>query len=151
MHSRFNPEDYNVWLQYYAAQAAQTGYGMEGFRGFPYQRGAGLGSFFRSLFRMAVPILKTTGRQIGKHALAAGANILSDVARGRPLFDSAKEHAQTETSRLFKDVSESLQTGEGLGNRLTSINKDVLESFTKVKKKRRNGFNRQQIYSQLQD
>jgi hypothetical protein len=37
MHIKFNPEDYNLWLQYYAAQAAQTGYGMEGYRGVPYQ------------------------------------------------------------------------------------------------------------------
>jgi hypothetical protein len=147
MHHKFNPEDYNVWLQYYAAQAAQTGYGMEGFRGILHQRGAGLGSFFRSLFRMAVPILKTTGRQIGKHALSAGANILSDVAQGRPLFESARQHTKEEASHLFKDVGESLQSGEGLGSRPKSINKDTADSFTKFKKIKKHGFNRQQIYS----
>lgn len=136
MHSKFNPEDYNVWLQYYAAQAAQTGHGMEGFKGVPYQRGAGLGSFFRSLFRMAVPILKSTGRNLGKHALTAGANILSDVAQGRPLYDSTREHARSETSRFLKDTADSMQTGEGLGKRPKSINKGVIDSFTKIKKTR---------------
>lgn len=142
MHSKFNPEDFNVWLQYYAAQAAQTGYGIEGFKGVQYQRGAGLGSFFRSLFRMAVPILKSTGRNLGKHALTAGANILTDVAQGRPLYDSTKEHARGETAKFLKDTSDFMQNGEGLGIRPKSINSGVIDSFTKVKKNPKNVVNR---------
>src|SRR5437867_11146284 len=111
MHLKYNPEDYNLWLQYYAAQAAQTGYGMEGFHGIPYQRGMGLGSFFCSLFRMAIPVIKNIGQKAGKHALEAGANILSDVAEGKPVFEAAKK----QSSKLLKEASEALQTGEDLG------------------------------------
>jgi len=64
MRQHFNPESLNVWLDYYSNQASQVGYGMAGFRGFPYHRGAGLGSFFRSLFRMAVPIIKSAARAL---------------------------------------------------------------------------------------
>jgi len=43
----------------------QTGYGnIEGFHGTPYQRDAGLGSFYKSLFRMAVPVIKCVGKQM---------------------------------------------------------------------------------------
>ncbi len=146
MHVKFNPEDYNVWLEYYAGQAAQTGFGIEGFRGTPYQRGAGLGSFFRSLFRMAVPVLRSVGRQVGKHALTAGANIATDFVQGKPLFESAKEHSKRETSQLLQEASKALQSGEGLGTRPKSINTPVNDLFTTLKRK--NGSRRHKINSQ---
>lgn len=58
MRLKFNPENEKLWLQYYKNQALQSGHGLAGFQGFPYQRGAGLGSFFRRLFRVAMPVLK---------------------------------------------------------------------------------------------
>lgn len=134
MHLKYNPEDYNLWLHYYAAQAAQTGYGMEGFRGLPYQRGAGLGSFFRSLFRMAIPVIKGIGKEAGTRALSAGADVLTDLAQGRPLMESTKR----QTSKLLKEASEALQTGEGLGRRPKSINiNNYPDTFTKTKQKKR--------------
>lgn len=143
MHIKYNPEDYNLWLYYYANQASQSGYGMEGYKGVPYQRGGGLGSFFRSLFRMAVPVLKSMGRQVGKHALTAGANIASDLVKGRPLFESAKQHAKMETSQFLKDAGDTLQDGEGLGYRPKSINTPVVDAFSNVKRK--NGSSRRKI------
>jgi len=60
----YNPNDFDVWLSYYGNQALQTRFGMEGYRGTPYQRGAGLGSFFKALFRMAVPVIKSVGKPV---------------------------------------------------------------------------------------
>jgi hypothetical protein len=142
MHLQFNPEDYTTWLQYYAGQASQTGYG---FVGMPYQRGGGLGSFFRSLFRMAIPVIRSIGSQAGKHALSAGSNILSDIVKGKPLYESAKTHSRAETSKLLREMGEELQEGEGLGTRPKSINSNNIDIFSQPK--RRNGSNRQQIYS----
>ena len=79
MHEIYNANDFDLWLSYYGNQAFQTGFGIEGYRGTPYQRGAGLGSFFRALFRMAVPLIKSAGKQVGKHALSAGANVMADL------------------------------------------------------------------------
>lgn len=135
MHTQYNPEDYKLWLQYYSTQASQTGYGIDGFHGIPYQRGAGLGSFFRSIFRMAVPIFKSVGKQVGKHALSAGANIATDIVKGRPLFESTKEHAAAEASRMLEETSEALrsQAGRGLGVRPKSINTSGTDTFIKYK------------------
>lgn len=140
MHTKYNSDDYNLWLYYYASQASQSGYG---YKGTPYQRGGGLGSFFRSLFRMAVPVLKSVGKQVGQHALTAGANIASDVAHGKPLFESVKQRAKQETSHLLKEAGESLQSGEGLGVRPKSINTLNVDVFSKLKRK--NGSSRRKI------
>lgn len=43
----------------------------------PYQQGAGLGRFFKAYFRMAVPIFKSVGKLVGKHALAANSNVMA--------------------------------------------------------------------------
>jgi hypothetical protein len=133
MHVPFNTQDYDLWLSYYGSQALQTGFGIEGYRGIPYQRGAGLGSFFRSLFRMAIPVIKSVGRNVGKHALAAGANVMSDLVQGRPVIDTVRKHSKAETAKLLREAGEILQEGEGLGFRSKSINTNVHDVFSKQK------------------
>ena len=134
MHKQFNPENFEVWLSYYGGQALQVGYGMDGFQGTPYQRGAGLGSFFKSLFRMAVPVLKSIGRKAGKEALHAGAELLTNVAQGKPVIESAKKQLKSSTARVLKVVGDELQEGEGLGFRTKSINTTVNDIFSKTNK-----------------
>jgi len=156
MYELYNLKDYNVWLSYYGNQALQTGYGTEGYRGTPYQRGAGLGSFFRALFRMAVPVMKNVEKHVGKHALSAGANVMADIVKGQLLFDSMKRHSKSETSKLFTETGQALQEGEGLGRfprsintnkimrkRPKSINTDETDIFTGLDHK--NVFNRRKI------
>ena len=69
-----------------------------GFVGLPFQRGAGLGSVFRSLFRAILPVAKSAGKTIGKRALRAGAEIASDLVSGKNLKDSLH---QEEKKRLL--------------------------------------------------
>ena len=80
------------WLAYYREQAEQSGHGLAGFQGLPYQRGAGLGSFFKSLFSMAVPVLKkvagSTAKRVGKQALSAIGNVAADMTSGRNFKES---------------------------------------------------------------
>jgi len=125
-HTYNSSDDFNDWLLYYGNQALQTGFGMEGYRGTPYQRGAGLGSFFKALFRMAVPVMKSAGKQVGKHALSAGANIMADLAKGEPVLESMKKHSRFEASKLLNEAGQALQGGEGLGKFRTSINTNNL-------------------------
>lgn len=134
MHTQFNPEDYEVWLSYYGSQALQSGYGLEGYRGTPYQRGAGLGSFFKSLFRMAVPVLKNIGRKVGKQALHTGADLLADIAHGKPVIESTRKQLKSSTAKVLREVGDELQEGEGLGFRTKSINTTTNDIFSKTNK-----------------
>jgi hypothetical protein len=133
MHVPFNTETYDVWLSYYGSQALQAGFGLEGYKGVPYQRGAGLGSFFKSLFRMAVPVIKSVGRKVGKEALYAGADLLTNVAQGKPVVETVKKQLRSTAAKALKDAGEALQEGEGLGFRSKSINTNVYDIFSKQK------------------
>ena|SRR5437867_8594516 len=137
MRQQFNPENFNIWLDYYANQASQVGYGMPGFKGIPYQRGAGLGSFFRSLFRMAVPIIKSVAGKVGHEALSTGANIASDIVRGRPALEALEEHGRQGASKLLKEASEKVQKGRGLGRRPKDIKEITNDVFNKPKRTRK--------------
>ncbi len=135
MRKQFNPESFEVWLDYYSNQTSQIGYGIHGFRGAPYQRGAGLGNFFRALFRMAVPVIKSAAGHIGKEALTTGANIASDVIKGRPIVESIEEHGREGASKLFGRASRAMQSGQGLGFRPKSIKDKPIDIFDKKVKK----------------
>ena len=117
MRVSYNPDAETFWDDYYMAQAKQSGHGLAAFHGVPYQRGAGIGSLFRSLFRLIVPIGKAAAKAIGKEALTAGANIAGDVVKGRSLKASAAEHGKAAAANLAQKAATKLQTGKGLGKR----------------------------------
>ena len=72
----------------YTAPSLQHGYGMAIYRGNALQRGHGLGGLFKSLFKLAAPIVRRTAvragkkalKTVGRRALKAGANVLTDIA-----------------------------------------------------------------------
>lgn len=140
MRQQYHIDDYSSWLRYYADQANQTGYGDAGYyRGSPYQRGGGLGSFFRSLFRMAVPAIKTAATHIGRQALNSGVDIAQDVLRGKPIESAVHEHGREGISKLIESASNALrgQSGRGLGKRPKPIkvNQKPVDIFNKKPKK----------------
>ena len=96
---------------YRTAKFHQRGYGI--YRGRALQRGHGLGGIFKSLFRMATPILKKVGkkalRTVGKRALKAGANALTDIAEKRA---SPKEAVKSRAKQIIfppKDINKSVR------------------------------------------
>ncbi|MEJ2259659.1 MAG: hypothetical protein P8X78_03990 [Nitrosopumilaceae archaeon] len=107
------------------------------FIGKRYQRGAGLGSLFSSLFHFILPIAKTVGAKVGRQALRTGARIAADVAEGRDIKEAAIEHAK-------QGVEELVQKGKGLGKRpaVKSIKggRPVTKRRKKTKKKDAFGF-----------
>jgi len=111
------PNNEHFWVEYYLAQAEQTGYGMPGFTGIPYQRGTGLGSFFKNLFRAILPIGKSAVKALGREALAAGANIASDVLGGKDLGDAANQHVREAAANTLRKGARTLQQGRGVGKR----------------------------------
>ena len=110
----YTPLSDRAWAQYYASQAAQSGAGFQGMR---YQRGAGLGSIFRGLFRFLLPVAKSAGKAVGKQALATGAQIASDVVAGTDIKTAAKRRARAGAAKLMKRAARKIQTGKGLGRR----------------------------------
>lgn len=97
MHSH---NDITCPYEHYYSHQAGSGIGVI-YKGAPYQRGHGIGSFLGGLFRSVLPLLSSGARVIGKEALNAGVGLLSDMISARPMEDSIK-------SRL-KDVSSNLK------------------------------------------
>lgn len=111
----------SFWYSYYHSQALQSGHGIDGFHGNPYQRGAGLGNFFRSLFRVAVPVLKQAARatagRVGRQALTAVGNIASDITAGKSAKNSIVSRGKEAAANVLHETANALQTGGGLGRR----------------------------------
>ena len=65
-----------------------------------------------------LPVLKKVGKAVGKQALATGADIMADVARGRNIKESAEEHGRAGLANLAEGASRNLKRGHGqLGTR----------------------------------
>lgn len=99
---------------YYSCQAG-SGIGII-YKGVPYQRGHGIGSFLGGLFRSVLPLLKSGARAVGKEALSAGVGLLSDLVSARPLDESIKTRLKTANSNLKRKADEkidSMMTGSG--------------------------------------
>ena len=85
---------------YYLNQARNQQHGGAGaaasipvFRGAAYQRGHGIGSFFASLFRTILPVVKSAGKALGRQAFRTGLDVLGDVTAGGNLKQSLKRRA----------------------------------------------------------
>jgi len=82
----------------------QVGRGLPVYRGYVGQRGGGLGSVLGGLFRSAVPLLKSGGKQLLKHGAKAGLKVLDDVMSGQSIASSAKKRAKESGLNLLKQV-----------------------------------------------
>jgi len=114
------------WATFYLSRIkhSQTGHGdLEGFQGLAYQRGHGLGSLFKGLFRLIVPVFKSVGKMVGSEALSTGANIASDLVRGRNIRDTLEDHGRNAAGNLLDKASSKLRQQSGglrLGKRPAS-------------------------------
>lgn len=100
----------------YYAQQAGNGISPHWFKGAPYQRGHGIGSFLGGLFRTALPLLKKGGIALGKELLNGGINILTDVDGGSSFKDAAKNRLSESTNNLKRKATDEvygLLSGKG--------------------------------------
>ena len=97
----------------------------------PFQRGGGLGSIFRSIFRAILPIAKTAGRAVGKRALQAGAEVASDLVAGRNLKETFKSRGKDAASDLLLKAANELKGGR-LGGR-PAPKRNCIKGAPKVK------------------
>jgi len=146
---KMNYDNPGFWLAYYRQQAVQGGHGLSGFHGSPYQRGAGLGSFFRSLFSMAVPVLKrvagSTAKTVGKQALSAIGNVPADVSSGKNFKEALVRRGKEAASNVLHEGATNLMPQSGSGLRVRPgrttirlpIKRNVKPKKTTVAKRRR--------------
>ncbi|KAL3114797.1 hypothetical protein niasHT_014611 [Heterodera trifolii] len=82
------------------------------FSGLPYQRGAGLGSMFRSFLRFLLPIGRQAGAAIGRQGLESGARVLSNVLDGQNLKESLVSEGRAGLKNLLDKAADTNAAAE---------------------------------------
>ena len=85
--------------------SVQSGRGIVGYRGstrYQRQRGAGIGSMFRSFFKLARPALSKVAKTVAKEGLESAALIGSDLIEGDDLKSSVKKRSVRGVKKLLK-------------------------------------------------
>ncbi|GFY22014.1 uncharacterized protein F54H12.2 [Trichonephila clavipes] len=72
----------------------QAGSGLSYYQGQSFQKGYGIGRWFKRLFRSALLFLSRGAKSIGKEVLRTGAHRANDLLEGRNLQKSAEERAK---------------------------------------------------------
>lgn len=113
------------------------------FHGMPYQRGAGLGSIFRSFLRYLLPIGKNIGAAIGQEGLRTGNRVLSNVLDGKDLKETLVEESKSGLKNLLEKAANNLEKQKGRGfdfKRYSKVSKGIAEeppaSLGKIRSKR---------------
>ena len=107
---KIHTPNHKLYEEYYLDQAKQKGGNLPAFHGARFQRGYGLGSIFRGLFRWAVPHLKQGAKMLGKKALQTGVNVAQDVLAGENLKTAV---AKQDKKALGIPSQNSPQSGAG--------------------------------------
>lgn len=107
---------------YYTHQSGAGG-GLSYYSGSPYQKGYGIGAIFRSLFRTAVPLLKSGAKAIGKQLMSSGLHTLNDISRGDDVKTAVKRRMKEAGKQLTDKASDKLKNMIGSGKRKKSNNK----------------------------
>lgn len=141
--------------EHYYSHQAGSGIGVV-YRGVPYQRGHGIGSFLGGLFRSCLPLLSSGAKAIGKEALNAGVGLLSDMVSARPMEESIKSRLKDASSNLKRKADEKIDnlsmSGSGYITKKKRLSSFIPRLAAKVKaahkkSKLRSNKNIQDIFS----
>jgi hypothetical protein len=97
-------------------KVAHRGQGIPYFAGPVYQRGHGIGSLFRGLFRFAMPLIKQGAKAVGRQALQTGIQVAGDMLENKPVKESVKARLREAGSSLRNKAENKvhqLLTGSG--------------------------------------
>ena len=125
----------NAYEEYYLNQA---GSGLPVFVGSRHMKGHGIGNVLSGLVRMAVPILKKTGKAVLREGVRTGIGILDDVTRGANIKKSLKNRAQQSGNRLIQNAVSQFKTARSPGRpRRKVIKRRLPTKSTQLSTKRR--------------
>lgn len=88
------------------------------------QRGYGLGGFFASLFRRALPVFKSGGEYLARKAAKTGINTIKDIASGVNPRVAVKRRIADVSDEMLDDVKRKIRrkmTGRGLNGKKRSV------------------------------
>ncbi len=132
--------DKDFYKTYYINQAAQKGGNLPAFQGALSQRGYGIGSWLKGLYRWAVPKVSSAASAVGRAALKEGAGLAQDVLSGENVKESAVKRLKQTGKRAFNDMTSQnasqSQTGAGRkkGRKRKATSKSVTLASTKKRK-----------------
>ena len=101
----------DYFKNYYLNQAQQKGGHLTVFHGGRNQRGYGLGSIFRGLYRWAIPHVQSGLKAIGQRALKEGVGVAQDVLDGQNVTDSVVNRGKKAIGSLTSQ--DATQQGSG--------------------------------------
>ena len=114
MRVTYFPESTQVWEQ----NLLQRGGSLPVYSGIPYQRGNGIGSFFRGIFRAIWPTVKRLGIAAGREAIQAGSEATRDyMSEGTDFKTALKRRGKQAVGRTLTKLGDQLQKGSGFGKR----------------------------------
>ena len=91
---KIHTPNHKLYEEYYLNQTKQKGGNLPAFHGARFQRGYGLDSIFRGLFRWAMPHLQQGAKTFGKKALQTGVNVAQDVLAGENIKAAATKQGR---------------------------------------------------------
>lgn len=134
--------------EHYYTHQAGSGVGVI-YKGSPYQRGHGIGSFLGGLFRSVLPLLSSGARVIGKEALNAGVGLLSDMVQARPMETSIKDRLKQVSTNLKRKADDRIDrfnmTGSGYITKRKRLVSTIPPLTAKVRATKKLGLNPKNI------
>ena len=106
--------NHKLYEEYYLNQAKQKCGNLPAFHSARFQRGYGLGSIFKGLFRWALPHVQQGAKMLGKKALQTGVDVAQDVLAGENPKTATKKRAKQALGLSSQDSPQS-----GAGKRAT--------------------------------
>lgn len=126
------------YLAYYKLQLG-SGVGVV-YKGAPYQRGHGIGSFLGGLFRTITPLLKSGAKVVGSEALKTGVNLLGDIVSSIPPSQAMTSRMKEFTGHLKRkadDKMERVMKGSGYNKKRYTVTPQSLQRLLAVKPQRK--------------
>ena len=100
----------------------QTGGTLPGFHGARIQRGYGLGSFFKSIARVAIPLVKKGVNALGKKAVETAVNVGQDVLEGKSVKQAVASRGRQAVNDLAKQGVDNIKRQIGGGSKRKRTN-----------------------------
>lgn len=120
----------------------QAGDGLPYYQGQSFQRGYGIGGWFKKLFRTALPFLRSGAKTVGKEVLRTGTQIANDLLEGKNIQESAELRAKETGKKLarkaIKKADDMLGHGKAYKRKRKSLRTSI--SFPTKKSRRRDIF-----------
>ena len=95
----------------------QNGGSLPGFHGARIQRGYGLGSFFKSIARVAIPSVKKGVNALGKKAVETAVNVGQDVLTGKSVKEAVRRRGRQAVNDLAKEGVNNIKRQIGGGSK----------------------------------